>query len=49
MEGDDLVDTDTYMEHVTVCDNEEVEKKINKNLTTMIVHEKSDTSEEADA
>ena len=42
MEDDDLLDTDTYMEHVTVCDNEEVENKINKNLTTVIAENRQD-------
>ena len=39
---DDLVDTDTELEHGTVNDTEEVEKAINKNVTTVIAENEQD-------
>ena len=39
---DDLVDTDTELEHGTVNDTEEVEKSINKNVTTVIAENEQD-------
>ena len=41
-EDDNILDTDTDLEHDTFYDTEEAEKKINKNLTTAIVENKQD-------
>ena len=41
-EYDDLVDTDTDLEHGPVNDTEEVEKAINKNVTTVIAENEQD-------
>ena len=38
-----IIDTDTELEHGLVHDNEELEKKINKNLTTVIAENKKDS------
>ena len=42
IEKGNLVDTDTELQHDTVHDTEEVELKINKNLTTVIAENKKD-------
>ena len=39
---DNLVDTDTELEHGTVNDTEEVGKSINKNVTTVIAENEQD-------
>ena len=39
---DDLVDTDTELEHGPVHDTEEVEKTINKNVITVIAENEQD-------
>ena len=39
---EDLVDTDTDLEHGPVHDTEEVENKINKNVTTVIAENEQD-------
>ena len=40
---EDLVDTDTELEHGPVHDTEQVEKANNKNVTTLIAENEQDT------